>query len=126
MAKYIKSFFQTAPDKRKNSQSGTENDGDVSDLTPHLSGRRKLSISRSGRMKQTNKKRHSISLEIYGANLQCTEKPKTVEYHVNAPVNQTVKTTDLNNEDKLQRRHSTDVRTPEEEIDIAFNIIDKI
>ncbi|CAG5013879.1 unnamed protein product [Parnassius apollo] len=123
MAKFIKSFFQTAPDKRKNSQCGTENDGDVSVLTPHL--RRKLSISRSGRMKQTNKKRHSISLEIYGANLQCAEKPKTVEYHVNTPVNQTIKTPDLNNENKIQRRHSTDVRTPEEEIDIAFNIIDK-
>ncbi|KPJ19162.1 hypothetical protein RR48_05472 [Papilio machaon] len=120
MAKFIKSFFQTPSDKRRNSQYGNEEDGT---LTPPLGGRRKLSISRSGRMKQSNKKRHSISLDLYGENLQSTEKTKTVEYHVNTPVNQSVKN-DLKHEDKTQRRHSMEVRTPEEEIDIAFNVID--
>ncbi|XP_013138024.1 PREDICTED: uncharacterized protein LOC106102948 [Papilio polytes] len=120
MAKFIKSFFQTPSDKRRNSQYGEE-DGT---LTPPLGGRRKLSISRSGRMKQSNKKRHSISLDLYGENLQSSEKIKTVEYHVNAPVNQSVKN-DLKHDDKVERRHSMEVRTPEEEIDIAFNVIDK-
>ncbi|CAH2059364.1 unnamed protein product, partial [Iphiclides podalirius] len=120
MAKFIKSLFQNTPDKRKPSQYGGEHE-DLSDITPPMGGRRKLSISRSGRMKQTNRKRHSISLDIYGENLQSTEKPKSVEYHVNAPGKQT----DLNKVDKQQRRHSSEVKTPEEEIDIAFNIIDK-
>ncbi|XP_068625554.1 uncharacterized protein [Battus philenor] len=124
MAKFIKSFFQTTTDKRKNSQYGTEHE-DVCDLSPPLGGRRKLSISRSGRMKQSNRKRHSISLELYRENLPSSEKTKTVEYHVNAPSSQPVINFDLKNEDRTQRRHSTEVRTPEEEIDIAFKIIDK-
>lgn len=65
-----------------------------------------------------------ITLVIF-QNLQSNEKPKSVEYHVNAPGNQPIQPPDLKNVDKIQRRHSSDVRTPEEEIDIAFNIIDK-
>lgn len=65
MAKFLKSLFQTTPDKRKISQYGTEHEA-LGDVTPPMGGRRKLSISRSGRMKQTNRKRHSISLDLYG------------------------------------------------------------
>ncbi|XP_072934732.1 uncharacterized protein [Epargyreus clarus] len=119
MAKFIKSIFNTT-ERRKNSRY--EEPEEDKDFTPPLDGRRKLSISRSGRMRQANRKRNSLSLELYGENLQSVEK-KNVEYHVNAPTNQTTFTESKKTE--AVRRSSADQTSPEEEIDLAFEIIDK-
>lgn len=66
MAKFIKSFFHTSDKKR--SSRGLVLDEDV---PPPLDDRRKLSISRSGRMKQANKKRRSLCLDLYGDEVRC-------------------------------------------------------
>lgn len=63
MAKFIKSIFYTN-DRRKNSKHEEGDEEKVTNALP-LDGRRKLSISRSGRMKHSNRKRHSLSLELY-------------------------------------------------------------
>ncbi|KAL0811403.1 hypothetical protein ABMA28_009806 [Loxostege sticticalis] len=148
MAKFLKSIFQPTDVRRTVSYEGSSED----DREPPLDGRRKLSISRSGRMKQAQKKRLSLSLDIYGAEGQNlpTEKPKSVEYHVN-PASPPIR------DNSNQRRRSGDSRTstdsgkvvlrsqrnqvtvvskekrntnpvvmsPDDEIDSAFEIIDK-
>ncbi|XP_063834820.1 uncharacterized protein LOC135083991 [Ostrinia nubilalis] len=147
MAKYIKSIFQPSETRRTVSYEGSSEE-DRTD--PPLDGRRKLSISRSGRMRQAQKKRLSLSLEIYGAdgeNLP-TEKPKSVEYHVN-PASPPVQTFTNQRRRSGESRGSSDsgkvilrgqgnqvtvvckentspvVTSPDEEIDSAFEIIDK-
>ncbi|XP_045526460.1 uncharacterized protein LOC123715480 [Pieris brassicae] len=98
MAKIIKSIFNTS-ERRKSRFEDKEEDVPSPDL------RRKLSISRSGRMRQANKKRQSLSLEVYGQEHQ--DKQKTVDQ-----------------KSETKRRQSTEL-SPEEEIDSAFEIIDK-
>lgn len=63
MAKLLKSIFNTA-ERRKAPQEGEEED--EKHVTPPMDSRRQLSISRSGRLRQANKKRHSLTLELYG------------------------------------------------------------
>ncbi|KAH9643178.1 hypothetical protein HF086_010630 [Spodoptera exigua] len=120
---------------------------------PQAGTRRQLSISRSGRMRQANKKRHSLTLELYGESIQidAIEKTTTREYHVNTPshtapavVESPVKTRlgTVDREDRYPKSMSTDISTfdipldnavktvskeisPEEEIDNAFEILDK-
>ncbi|XP_049880915.1 uncharacterized protein LOC126377242 [Pectinophora gossypiella] len=139
MAKFLKSFF--TPDKRKTSRMEGEGE-EVNDFTPPMDGRRNLSISRSGRMRQAHKKRHSLSMELYGEKNQPTEKPKSVEYHVNKSeatlqqnkrssteqeVNKEVKEHAEKNVKEDKRRNSVDmIKTPEEEIESAFEVIDKV
>lgn len=65
MAKFLKSIFNPA-EKRKVSQYETEGGDEKTENSLPMDDRRKLSISRSGRMKQANKKRHSLSLDLYG------------------------------------------------------------
>ncbi|CAG9794776.1 unnamed protein product [Diatraea saccharalis] len=152
MAKFLKSFFQT--EKRSHSYEGSSED-DRMDLPSTMEGRRKLSVSRSGRMKQAQKKRLSLSLDIYGNDtLQMPEKPKKMEYHVN-PITSTAnftnqrrrsgdsktssesdksikseekndpKTTEIVQDAKQRKMDIVEkVKTPEEEIDTAFQIID--
>ncbi|KAG7297451.1 hypothetical protein JYU34_019451 [Plutella xylostella] len=124
MAKFIKSFFNGQ--RRASKQDIDE------DFTPPLDSRRKLSISRSGRMKQANKKRHSLSLELYGDNHQ-REKPAAKEYHVhgksytdnsNLEKQKTDPKTAKKNEPS-DKGNSEQIKTPEEEIDSAFEILDK-
>ncbi|RVE48257.1 hypothetical protein evm_007114 [Chilo suppressalis] len=154
MAKFLKSFFQT--EKRSHSYEGSAED-DKTDLPPPMEGRRKLSVSRSGRMKQAQKKRLSLSLEIFGNDaLQIQEKPKTLEYHVNSisksplPVNRRRRSgdskissdseknaksekslsiatseTDAKQKRNIGEHNIEQKKTPEEEIDTAFEIIDK-
>lgn len=64
MAKFLKSIFNTS-ERRKLPRHECEAEDDKTD-SPPLDERRKLSISRSGRLKQANKKRHSLSLDLYG------------------------------------------------------------
>ncbi|XP_030023850.2 uncharacterized protein LOC115442820 [Manduca sexta] len=118
-----------------------------------MDGRRKLSISRSGRMKQANRKRHSLSLDLYGENGQntcSTEKPKVIQDNgpTSAPADiegdrqNRRRSADDYNEPKVihsktvdvvansgsqskHRRLSVEPKSPEEEIDSAFEIIDK-
>lgn len=61
MAKFIKSIFHPSERRKSRYEEGEEDKA----VAPPLDGRRKLSISRSGRMRQANKKRHSLSLELY-------------------------------------------------------------
>ncbi|CAK1541045.1 unnamed protein product [Leptosia nina] len=102
MAKIIKSLFTTS-ERRKSRLEDKEEDNPPQDL------RRKLSISRSGRMRQANKKRQVLSLDVYGQEIQNSDKQKQVDLKDNAEV---------------KRRQSTEL-SPEEEIDSAFEIIDK-
>lgn len=61
MAKFIKSIF--TPEKRRNIYDDElEGEGE----TPPLDERRKLSMSRSGRLKQSYKRRQQLSVEVYG------------------------------------------------------------
>ncbi|XP_059050637.1 uncharacterized protein LOC131845572 isoform X2 [Achroia grisella] len=78
MAKFIKSLFNTSDTKKSDLYDGTPSE----DSTPQ-DIRRTYSISRSGRMKQYNKKRHTLSMELYGENYQQADKSRSVEYHVN-------------------------------------------
>lgn len=66
MAKFLKSIFQPTDVRRTVSYEGSSEE----DREPPLDGRRKLSISRSGRMKQAQKKRLSLTLDIYGAEVR--------------------------------------------------------
>ncbi|XP_045455394.1 uncharacterized protein LOC123665092 [Melitaea cinxia] len=119
MAKFIKSIFYTT-DRRKNSKHEEGDEEKVTNALP-LDGRRKLSISRSGRMKHSNRKRHSLSLELYNQEIQMTEKRKSVEYQTNQkPIVKEMQTTNM------QRSCTPPLKTPEEEIDRAFEIIEKI
>ncbi|XP_013185146.1 uncharacterized protein LOC106130768 [Amyelois transitella] len=140
MAKYLKSLF--TPSEKKSRTIVYE--GDLEDGEPPMDSRRKLSISRSGRLKQANKKRHSLSKDLYGENYTPAERPKTMEYHVNQPVKPDItidsnrrwsadakvaeptdeKSTNLN-PTVVDRRPSTDARVLETEIDNAFEAIDK-
>ncbi|CAH2096975.1 unnamed protein product [Euphydryas editha] len=119
MAKFIKSIFLTT-DRRKNSRHEEGDEEKVNNALP-LDGRRKLSISRSGRMKQANRKRHSLSLEVYNQEIQMNEKRKSVDYQTNQkPIVMEMQTTNM------QRSCTPPLKTPEEEIDRAFEIIEKI
>ncbi|XP_039760646.1 uncharacterized protein LOC120634237 [Pararge aegeria] len=109
MAKFIKSFFTN--DRRKN--SCFEESEEDKNIALSLDGRRKLSLSRSGRMKQTNKKRHSLSLDVYNQDIQMSEKPRNTEL-------QTASVTKDNKPENVRRSLSA-----EEEIDTAFEIINK-
>ncbi|XP_075986569.1 uncharacterized protein LOC142983528 [Anticarsia gemmatalis] len=148
MAKFFKSIFHTT-DRRKSTFEG-EGEEEVKADTPPMDGRRQLSISRSGRMRQANKKRHSLTLELYGEtiHIDAVEKPKSVEYHVHSPVSPTAPANfdkdnrldddsdieiiqkDIDNpfqvslENKLKALENG-AKSPEEEIDNAFEIIDK-
>lgn len=62
MAKFIKSIFHTSERRKSRYEEGEE---DRNNVVPPMDGRRKLSISRSGRMRQANRKRNSLSLELY-------------------------------------------------------------
>lgn len=59
----LMSFFQPT-EKRKPAKYEEESE-DRSE-TPPPDERRKWSISRSGRMKQANKKRHNVTIDLYG------------------------------------------------------------
>lgn len=58
---FLKSIF--TPEKKKDS---TLDEEDKNDFTPPFDERRKLSISRSGKMKQANKLRNALSSDLYG------------------------------------------------------------
>ncbi|KAI5645653.1 hypothetical protein NE865_02320 [Phthorimaea operculella] len=130
MAKFIKSIFTT--EKKKPS---SEEDANC-DFTPPLDQRRKLSISRSGRMKQANKKRFELSPDLYGEETIQYEKPKNKEYHVNKVIdidpNRQPSLDRQSKEEKIEehKRESANNRSgeksPEEEIESAFEIIDKV
>lgn len=64
MAKFLKSIFNPAEKRKVPRHDDATEDDKVEE--PPMDGRRKLSISRSGRMKQANRKRHSLSLDLYG------------------------------------------------------------
>ncbi|VVC87891.1 unnamed protein product [Leptidea sinapis] len=111
MAKFIKSIFSTGERRKSRYEDGKDDDN-----APHMDLRRKLSISRSGRMKQANKKRQSLCLDLYGKKIQSCEKKSTESLNTS----QNRKEHNIDND----RRRSTDL-TPEEEIDSAFEIIHK-
>lgn len=117
MAKFIKSIFNTDKKQSKSNDSLEEN---REDFTPPLDIRRKLSISRSGRMKQ-NKKRRSLSLEVYGDNYHLADKQTSKEYHVHGKAF-TQNSSEKHKTTETVRKKSV---TPDEEIDNAFQIIDK-
>uniref|UniRef100_A0A2A4K1X8 Uncharacterized protein n=1 Tax=Heliothis virescens TaxID=7102 RepID=A0A2A4K1X8_HELVI len=154
MAKFLKSIFQPTDRRKPAYEHEAEEDRSES---PQPASRRQLSISRSGRMKQANKKRHSLTLELYGETIQidAVENPSPMEYHVHAPShtappvlepNSTntgrFDTADMNDVIDLPNQ-STDLaktiditleaklrtvgieKSPEEEIDNAFEILDK-
>ncbi|XP_063369252.1 uncharacterized protein LOC134657615 [Cydia amplana] len=110
----LMSFFQ--PEKRRASkkEEGLE-ERDVS----VVEDRRKWSISRSGRMKQANKKRHSVAKDLYGETCAPVEKPKTLEYHVNIPVKPVESASEPDGS-------PSEPKSPEEEIESAFEILDKV
>ncbi|KAJ0170810.1 hypothetical protein K1T71_013582 [Dendrolimus kikuchii] len=146
MAKFLKSIFNPTEKRRAPHYEGEAGDEKTENALP-MDERRKLSISRSGRMKQANKKRHSLSLELYGdENMQSTDKPKTMEYYVNNAVSAPAdfadrrKSADVNsapdfNSEKSvsirdspenkQRRLSAGASSPDEDIDSYFEVIDK-
>lgn len=64
MAKFLKNIFHTT-DRRKAPHYESELEDERSE-SPQSGTTRHLFISRSGRMRQANKKRHSLTLEIYG------------------------------------------------------------
>ncbi|CAH0721186.1 unnamed protein product, partial [Brenthis ino] len=119
MAKLIKSIFHTSERRKSRYEEGEE---DRNNVVPPMDGRRKLSISRSGRMRQANRKRNSLSLELYNEEIQMTEKSKNTEFHSNQKQTM-IETKPMSN---LQRSQSTELKSPEEEIDSAFEIIDKV
>ncbi|KAF9805029.1 hypothetical protein SFRURICE_002526 [Spodoptera frugiperda] len=151
MAKFLKNIFHTT-DRRKAPHYESELEDERSE-SPQSGTTRHLFISRSGRMRQANKKRHSLTLEIYGDNIQIEAMEKTTsrEYHVNAPshtapavVESPAKTRlgRVYREDRYPKAMSTDISafeipldntvktvakeiSPEEEIDNAFEILDK-
>lgn len=160
MAKFFKSIFHTT-DRRMAPHYREEADTDEDrSESPQTVTKRQLSISRSGRMRQAPKKRHSLTLELYGEAIQidAVEKPQAMEYHVNTPSHtapavlgprksrfgstepEEVKpkevdpSTEFANFDvvPLQKKLSTvalnvdpAAKSPEEEIDLAFEILDK-
>ncbi|XP_041985347.1 uncharacterized protein LOC121737727 [Aricia agestis] len=100
MAKFIKSIFHTGERKYKH------DDEDKTEASPPLDDRRKLSISRSGRLK-ANKKRQTLSLDVYGQEENTDSK------------------CDKSKSEKDGKEGQSQETTPEEEIDHAFEIIDK-
>ncbi|KAJ8709714.1 hypothetical protein PYW08_009718 [Mythimna loreyi] len=158
MAKFFKSIFHTT-DRRKapHYRDDPDVDEDRSE-SPQAGSKRQLSISRSGRMRQYNKKRNSLTLELYGEtiSIDAVEKPQAMEYHVNAPSHtapavlgsrksrfgstepKEVKPKEVDSSAEfaiidvvpLQSKLSTvaidtSAKSPDEEIDLAFEIIDK-
>ncbi|XP_038219747.1 uncharacterized protein LOC119838007 [Zerene cesonia] len=109
MAKIIKSLFNST-ERRKLSRFEEK---DEENSIPPQDFRRKLSISRSGRMRQANKKRQSLSLDVYGQDN--TDKTKA----------EIAGSKEKQGKPESKRRHSTDVLNTDEEIDNAFEIIDK-
>lgn len=109
------SFFQS--EKRRTSKK--EEDIEERDVSV-VEDRRKWSISRSGRMKQANKKRHSVAKDLYGETCAPVEKPKTMEYHVNTLVKP------LENASIKPDESPSELKSPEEEIESAFEILDKV
>ncbi|KAM3960657.1 uncharacterized protein ACR2FA_005247 [Aphomia sociella] len=101
MAKFIKSLFQ--PNDVRRSESYDE---PTTEDTPPLDSKRKLSMSRSGKLKQLYKKRHSLSMELYGENYKQLDKPKSLEYHVNNTTKMEMRT--------HQRKKSTDSKTSQD------------
>ncbi|XP_026754162.1 uncharacterized protein LOC113514310 [Galleria mellonella] len=99
MARFLKSLFSN------NDKKSDLHDAPSEDIPPQ-DMKRKYSMSRSGRLKQSNKKRHSLSLELYGENYQQADKPKSMEYHVNNPPIFEVKT--------HQRKKSSDSKTSQD------------
>lgn len=84
MAKFLKTIFSSSSERKRSSKcsdKGLDDDG-RNDFSVPGDDRRKLSISRSGRMKQNNKKRAQLSSEVFGEELQVQHKPTTIEYHV--------------------------------------------
>ncbi|OWR51770.1 hypothetical protein KGM_207208 [Danaus plexippus plexippus] len=114
MAKFIKSIFNTT-ERRKSRYEDAEED--KNNFTPPLDDRRKLSTSRSGRLKQANKKRHSLSLELYNQEMEMYEKRNSNDSNV----------ANKQNESKISKniQNSTEIITPEEQIESAFSVIDK-
>ncbi|XP_048001552.1 uncharacterized protein LOC125238306 [Leguminivora glycinivorella] len=108
----LMSFFQ--PEKRRAKKEEDIEERDV----PAVEDRRKWSISRSGRMKQANKKRHSVAKDLYGEACVPVEKPKTLEYHVNIPVKPL--------DESTKPESPSEPKSPEEEIESAFEILDKV
>ncbi|XP_063389326.1 uncharacterized protein LOC134675097 [Cydia fagiglandana] len=108
----LMSFFQ--PEKRRASKK--EEDLEERDVSV-VEDRRKWSISRSGRMKQANKKRHSVAKDLYGEACVPVEKPKTLEYHVNIPIKPLEASKPVGS--------PSEPKSPEEEIESAFEILDK-
>ncbi|XP_047036255.1 uncharacterized protein LOC124642008 [Helicoverpa zea] len=155
MAKFLKSIFHTT-DRRKPSHYEHEVEDERSE-SPPPERRRQLSISRSGRMKQANKKRHSLTLELYGETIQidAVENPVPMDYQIHSPSHTApadlepysanpgrFDTADMNDvidlpdqstdlaktiEVTLEAKLSTVAieKSPEEEIDNAFEILDK-
>ncbi|CAH0597714.1 unnamed protein product [Chrysodeixis includens] len=149
MAKFLKSIFQPT-DRRKSTYNENDGEEEKTETSP-MGTKRQLSISRSGRMRQANKKRHSLALELYGETIQIdtVEAPKSREYHVHTPsrtapadlaVTPTTKfekaiqdsiDTNAEVEKTLETHFDTNTSivaaatSPEEEIDSAFEIIDK-
>ncbi|KAJ2937136.1 hypothetical protein O0L34_g19498 [Tuta absoluta] len=133
MAKFLKSFFTTEKRKPSSEEDGS---GDREDFTPPLDGRRKLSISRSGKMKQANKKRYELSPDLYGTETIKYEKPKNTEYHVNKVIeidsSRQPSLDRYSRDEKINKQKEDSVndrrgeKTPEEEIESAFEIIDKV
>ncbi|XP_026728928.1 uncharacterized protein LOC113494701 [Trichoplusia ni] len=150
MAKFLKSIFQ--PTDRRKSTYENEAEEEKTETSP-MGTKRQLSISRSGRMRQANKKRHSLALELYGETIQIdtVEAPKSIEYHVHSPsrtapadlavtpttgfgkaivaedataINAEVPTT-LETHFDIDTSVVVPATSPEEEIDSAFEIIDK-
>ncbi|CAG4978827.1 unnamed protein product [Colias eurytheme] len=109
MAKIIKSLFNSS-ERRKLSRFEEK---DEENSIPPQDFRRKLSISRSGRMRQANKKRQSLSLDVYG------------QEHADKIKAENASNKEHQGKPESKRRHSTDVINPDEEIDNAFEIIDK-
>lgn len=66
MAKFFKSIFHTT-DRRKATHYSDHADGDEDrSESPQATAKRQLSVTRSGRMRQANRKRRSLTLELYG------------------------------------------------------------
>ncbi|GBP80814.1 hypothetical protein EVAR_60441_1 [Eumeta japonica] len=126
MSKVLKSFF---PSNEKRISTKNHDNEITEDHPLPLDSRRKLSISRSGKMKQTNKKRHTLSPDLYGNfnTLQMPERQSSMEYHVHSKtfteqIQNGGATAAIETEPK---RPSGGATSPEEEIDSAFEVIDK-
>lgn len=157
MAKFFKSIFHTT-DRRRAPHYNEHADADEErSESPSAGTKRQLSISRSGRMRQANKKRHSLTLELYGETIQidAVERPQPMEYVVNTPSHtapaalgprksrfgstepEDIQPREVDSSTEfatfdvvpLQTKLSTvaidSPKSPEEEIDQAFEILDK-